>query len=189
MAKKHKIAIFASGNGSNFKAIAEASALGIINTEVALLICDKPTAKVVDIAKEFGIEAFTFSAKDYSSKQEYEAQIVSRCQEAEVELICLAGYMRLVGETLLDAYEGKIINIHPSLLPAFKGKDAIKQAFDYGVKVFGVTTHYVDMSLDGGRIIAQQAFDFAGDNMDELEAKFHSVEHTLYISTIKELLN
>ena len=107
---------------------------------------------------------------------------------AEVELICLAGYMRLVGETLLSAYEGKIINIHPSLLPAFKGKDAIKQAFNYGVKVYGVTIHYVDMSLDGGQIIAQQAFNYNGDNINELETMFHAVEHTLYINTIREIL-
>ncbi|MBQ5860989.1 MAG: phosphoribosylglycinamide formyltransferase [Alistipes sp.] len=186
---KHKIAIFASGNGSNFKAIAEAAADGRINAEVALLVCDRPTAKVCQTAKELGIESFVFSAKDYSSKQEYEEAIVARCMAAEVELICLAGYMRLVGETLLTAYEGRIINIHPSLLPAFKGKDAIKQAFDYGVKVFGVTLHYVDLSLDGGKIIAQQAFDYSGQNIEELEEKFHTVEHTLYINTIKELLN
>ena len=189
MAKKHKIAIFASGNGSNFKAIAEAAADGRIDAEVALLVCDKPAARVCEIAKELGIETFAFSAKDFSSKQEYEEQIIARCQAAGVELICLAGFMRLVGETLLCAYAGKIINIHPSLLPAFKGKDAIKQAFDYGVKVFGVTIHYVDMSLDGGKIIAQQAFDYSGQNIEELEEKFHTVEHTLYINTIRELLN
>ena len=189
MAKKHKIAIFASGNGSNFKAIAEAAADGRIDAEVALLVCDKPAARVCEIAKELRIETFAFSAKDFSSKQEYEEQIIARCQAAGVELICLAGFMRLVGETLLCAYAGKIINIHPSLLPAFKGKDAIKQAFDYGVKVFGVTIHYVDMSLDGGKIIAQQAIDYQGDSIEELEAKIHAVEHTLYINTIRELLN
>ena len=106
-----------------------------------------------------------------------------------MELICLAGYMRLVGETLLGAYEGKIINIHPSLLPAFKGKDAIKQAFDYGVKVYGCTIHYVDNSLDGGKIISQSAIAYDGNNIEELEQKIHSEEHTLYINTIRELLN
>ena len=189
MAQKHKIAIFASGNGSNFEAIARAAIGGEIEVEVALLVCDRPSARVVQIAQELGIASFVFSAKDYSSKQEFEQGIINRCNEAEVELICLAGYMRLVGETLLTAYEGRIINIHPSLLPAFKGKDAIKQAFDYGVKVFGVTLHYVDLSLDGGKIIAQQAFDYSGQNIEELEEKFHTVEHTLYINTIKELLN
>jgi phosphoribosylglycinamide formyltransferase-1 len=97
--------------------------------------------------------------------------------------------MRLVGETLLGAYEGKIINIHPSLLPAFKGKDAIQQAFEYGVKVYGCTIHYVDSSLDGGKIIAQSAVAYDGNDIEELEQKIHSAEHTLYINTIRELLN
>lgn len=185
---KHKIAIFASGNGSNFKAIAEAAADGIISAEVALLVCDRPSAKVCQIAQELGIETYIFSAKDYSSKQEYERQIVARCQEAKVELLCLAGYMRLVGETLLETYEGSIINIHPSLLPAFKGKNAIKQAFDYGVKIYGATIHYVDMSLDGGKIIAQSAIAYEGNDIEELEQKIHTIEHTLYINTIRELL-
>ena len=189
MAQKRKIAIFASGNGSNFEAIARAAIGGEIEADVALLVCDKPTAKVVQIAQQLGIDSFVFSAKDYTSKQEFEQEIVNRCNEADVELICLAGYMRLVGETLLEAYEGKIINLHPSLLPAFKGKDAIKQAFEYGVKVYGCTIHYVDNSLDGGKIIAQSAIAYDGNNFDELEQKIHSAEHTLYINTIRELLN
>ncbi|MBR5811933.1 MAG: phosphoribosylglycinamide formyltransferase [Alistipes sp.] len=189
MAQKRKIAIFASGNGSNFEAIARAAIGGEIEADVALLVCDKPTAKVVQIAQQLGIDSFVFSAKDYTSKQEFEQEIVNRCNEADVELICLAGYMRLVGETLLEAYEGRIINIHPSLLPAFKGKDAIKQAFEYGVKVYGCTIHYVDNSLDGGKIIAQSAIAYDGNNFDELEQKIHSAEHTLYINTIRELLN
>ena len=189
MAQKRKIAIFASGNGSNFEAIARAAIGGEIEADVALLVCDKPTAKVVQIAQQLGIDSFVFSAKDYTSKQEFEQEIVNRCNEADVELICLAGYMRLVGETLLEAYEGRIINIHPSLLPAFKGKDAIKQAFEYGVKVYGCTIHYVDNSLDGGKIIAQSAIAYDGNNLDELEQKIHSAEHTLYINTIRELLN
>lgn len=188
MIKKHKIAIFASGNGSNFEAITQAATDGIINTEVALLVCDKPSARVCEIAKRFGIDTFTFTAKEYNSKQEYETEIVNRCQAAGVELICLAGYMRLVGETLLAAYEGKIINIHPSLLPAFKGKDAIKQAFEYGVKIYGATIHYVDSSLDGGKIISQQAIAYDGSDIDEVESMIHTLEHTLYINTIKELL-
>ena len=189
MAQKRKIAIFASGNGSNFEAIARAAIGGEIEADVALLVCDKPTAKVVQIAQQLGIDSFVFSAKDYTSKQEFEQEIVNRCNEADVELICLAGYMRLVGETLLEAYEGKIINLHPSLLPAFKGKDAIQQAFEYGVKVYGCTIHYVDNSLDGGKIIAQSAIAYDGNNFDELEQKIHSAEHTLYINTIRELLN
>ena len=108
---------------------------------------------------------------------------------AGVELVCLAGYMRIVGDVLLEAYGGRIVNIHPSLLPAFRGAHAIEQAMEYGVKVFGVTIHYVDASLDGGRIIAQRAFEYDGDDIEELEARIHAVEYPLYVETIKKLLD
>lgn len=189
MSAKHKIAIFASGYGSNFEAIATATLAGVIPAEVALMVCDKPQARVVEVAQKMGIPSFVFSAKDYASKEDYEREIVSRLREAEVELICLAGYMRIVGEELLAAYEGHIINLHPSLLPAFKGARAIEQAMEYGVKVFGASIHYVDSSLDGGRIIAQRAIEYDGDSIEEVTAKIHSIEHELYIQTISKLLN
>ena len=135
------------------------------------------------------IPKFVFSAMEYASKEEYEQKIVERCQQAGVELICLAGYMRIVGKTLLDAYNGHIINLHPSLLPAFKGARAIEQAMEYGVKIFGATIHYVDESLDGGRIIAQRAVEYDGDSLEEITAKIHALEHQLYIETIKKILN
>ena len=153
------------------------------------MVCDKPQARVVEVAQRMGIPSFVFSAKDYASKADYEREIVSRLREAEVELICLAGYMRIVGEELLAAYEGHIINLHPSLLPAFKGARAIEQAMEYGVKVFGASIHYVDSSLDGGRIIAQRAIEYDGDSIEEVTAKIHSIEHELYIQTISKLLN
>ena len=189
MCNRHKIAVFASGYGSNFEAIAGAASAGDIPAEVALLICDRPSARVVEVAREKGIHTFVFSAKDYASKQEYERAIVTECQNAGVELICLAGYMRIVGEELLAAYEGHIINLHPSLLPSFKGARAIEQALEYGVKAFGATIHYVDASLDGGRIIAQRAVEYDGNNLEEITAKIHAIEHELYIQTIKKLLN
>lgn len=189
MTAKHKIAIFASGYGSNFEAIARAAEAGVIPAEVALLVCDKSTARACQIAEQMNIPTFVFSAKDYASKAEYEQKIVERCRKAEVELICLAGYMRIVGETLLKAYNGHIINLHPSLLPAFKGARAIEQAMEYGVKVFGATIHYVDESLDGGQIIAQRAVEYDGDSLEEITAKIHTVEHQLYIETIKKILN
>lgn len=189
MSAKHKIAIFASGYGSNFEAIATATLAGVIPAEVALMVCDKPQARVVEVAQKMGIPSFVFSAKEYVSKADYEREIVSRLREAEVELICLAGYMRIVGEELLSAYEGHIINLHPSLLPAFKGARAIEQAMEYGVKVFGASIHYVDSSLDGGRIIAQRAIEYDGDSIEEVTAKIHSIEHELYIQTISKLLN
>ena len=189
MSAKHKIAIFASGYGSNFEAITRAAQSGELECEVVLLVCDKPSARVIELAREFGVRSFVFSAKDFSSKEEYEAQIVEELQAAEVELVCLAGYMRIVGKTLLEAYAGRIINLHPSLLPSFKGARAIEQALEYGTKVFGATIHYVEESLDGGKIIAQQAIAYEGSDIEELTAKIHAIEHPLYIKAIKKLLN
>ena len=185
---KLRIAVFASGYGSNFEAIAKACHRGELEAEVVLMVCDKPTARVNALADELGVERMTFSAKDYASKAEYEAKIVERCEALGVELICLAGYMRLVGDTLMGAYEGRMINIHPSLLPSFAGKDAVERAMEWGVKVYGATIHYVDSTLDGGKIIAQRAIPYEGDSIDELMAMIHPLEHQLYIDTIKKLI-
>ena len=189
MAVKHKIAVFASGYGSNFEVIARAAEAGEIPAEVVLLVCDKAEARACQIAEQMNIPMFVFSAKEYASKAEYEAAIVERCKQAEVKLICLAGYMRIVGETLLNAYNGLIINLHPALLPSFKGAKAIEQAFEYGVKIFGATIHYVDESLDGGKIIAQRAVEYDGDSLEEITTMVHKVEHQLYIETIKKILD
>ena len=188
MAGKHKIAVFASGYGSNFEAIAKAAAEGRIDAEVVLMVCDKPGARVCEVARQMGVDSFVFSPKDYASKAGFESEIVARCRVAGVELICLAGYMRIVGPTLLEAYRGRIINLHPSLLPSFKGAHAIEQALEFGVKVFGATIHYVDETLDGGRIIAQRTVPYEGNDIDELTAAIHAVEHDLYIDTINKLL-
>ena len=184
----HKIAVFASGSGTNFEAIAAACDRGEIDAKVVLMVCDKPAAKVVERAKNHGVEVFAFSPKDYASKAEFEREIADRLAAKGVELICLAGYMRIIGDTLLEAYGGRIINIHPALLPSFPGAHGIEDAFNYGVKVFGVTIHYVDATLDGGKIIAQRGFEYYGSDIDELEAKIHAVEHVLYVETINKLL-
>lgn len=183
-----RLAVFASGNGTNFEAIARACRQGVLAAEVVLLVCDRPGARVIGRAEEFGIPTFVFDPKAYGSKEEYERQIVQRLEEAGAELVCLAGYMRILGATMLGVCGGRIVNIHPSLLPAFRGKDAIGQAFDYGVKVFGVTIHWVDATLDGGRIIAQRAFEYDGRDRAELEARVHAVEHELYVETLGRLI-
>lgn len=175
-----KIAIFASGSGSNFQAIVEAWRRGELLAVPSVCVCDKPGAYVIERARNMDIPVIVASPKDFADKAAYETFIGEKLQELDIELICLAGYMRLIGPTLLEMFRGRIVNIHPSLLPAFKGAHAIRDAFDYGVKVFGVTIHYVDETLDGGRIIAQEAFPYDGDDIDELEAKIHAVEHRLY---------
>ena len=186
---KHKIAVFASGTGSNFEAICSAAERGEIPAEVALMVCDKPLAAVCERARKHDVPSFVFSAKDYASKAEYEQQIVEECQQRGVELICLAGYMRLVGSTLLNAYRGRIINLHPSLLPLYKGARAIEQAFENGDKRYGATIHYVDESLDGGEIISQQSLCYEGDSLEEVTEMIHQLEHKLYTETIKTLLS
>ena len=187
--KRVRLAVFASGSGSNYEAIAEACADGRLDAEIVLLVCDKPGAKVLERAKRFGTESFAFNPKDYESKAAYETLLVRMLQERGVDFICLAGYMRIVGPTLLGAFEQRIVNIHPSLLPSFTGAQAIQDAVDYGVKIFGVTTPLVDETLDGGRIIDQGAVVYEGSDIEELTNLIHNIEHKLYVKTINKLIN
>lgn len=183
------IAVFASGTGTNFEAIQKAIEDHQLDASIECVVSDHRDAKVVEKARQKNIEVFAFDPKSYPSKKDYEKEIVTLLDRKKVDLVVLAGYMRLCGEVLLNAYEGKIINIHPSLLPAFKGKDAIGQAIDYGVKVMGVTIHYVDSGMDSGKIIAQRSFDVEeGLSREEIEASIHAIEHVLYPSVIQKLL-
>jgi len=184
------LAVFASGAGTNFEAIARACAEGTIAARVAVMVCDVPGAEVIGRAERLGIETFVFSPKSYQGgKAEYEQEIVGILDSKGIDLVCLAGYMRIVGDVLLGAYAGRIINIHPSLLPAFRGAHAVEQAMAYGVKVYGVTIHYVDAELDGGRIIAQKAFEYDGDDPEEVHRRCQVIEHALYTDTIKKLIS
>lgn len=184
-----KIAVFASGTGSNFAAILEAiQSKKITNVEVVLLVSDCPVALAVKKAKDKSIPVFTFKSKDFPNKQAYEEAILEELTKLEVDFIVLAGYMRLLGHVLLGAYDRKIINVHPSLLPAFAGKDAIGQALDYGVKVTGVTIHYVDEGMDTGSVIAQRAVAIDLDETREtLIIKIQEQEHSLLPEVIQSL--
>ncbi len=183
---KVKAAVFASGTGSNFEAIMNA---GDLPCDIVLLVCDKKDAVVINKAKALGVSIFIFNPKQYKQKADYEAEIVEVLRKQQVEWIFLAGYMRLAGATLLDAYEGKIINIHPSLLPAFSGKDAIGQALKAGAEKTGVTLHFIDEGMDTGPIIAQEAVPIQKDDTKEtLQKRIQEVEHRLYPKVIKQLL-
>lgn len=186
---KPRIAIFASGNGSNFEALARATAEGAVNAETVLCITDRPGAYVVERAKKLGIQAAEFCPKNYDSKADYEKAVLETLRAHNVDFICLAGYMRLIGNVLLEAYRNRMINIHPSLLPAFKGAHAIQDAFEYGVKVTGVTVHYVDETLDGGKIIAQIPVETDGDSLETLESKIHACEHILFPKALQTALD
>ncbi|MFD1708229.1 phosphoribosylglycinamide formyltransferase [Siminovitchia sediminis] len=183
-----KIAIFASGNGSNFQAIHDAVQAGTLRAEIKLLVCDKPGAFVTERAKKAGVPVLEFSPKLYTSKAEFETMIHEELQKKDVDYIVLAGYMRLIGSVLLDYYPERIINIHPSLLPAFPGMDAIGQAVDAGVKVTGVTIHFVNEGMDTGPIIAQKAIEILDeDTKEEVERKVHEIEHAFYPETLDRL--
>ncbi len=182
-----RIAIFASGSGTNFQALAEACQRGEIDAQVVLMVCDRPSAKVNERADRLGIERWSHSVKEFADKAAFERAVMEVLAEKQVDLICLAGYMRILGDEIIEAYEGRMVNIHPSLLPAFKGAHAIEDAFRYGVKVYGVTVHYVNKELDGGRIIAQRSFPYEGSDLEELESMIHATEYPLYIDTVKRL--
>jgi phosphoribosylglycinamide formyltransferase 1 len=184
-----KIAVFASGNGSNFQAIVEQFRTVDTHVEISLLICDKPGAFAIERAKNFGIPSFVFSLKEFESKEAYEAEILKVLKQSEIEFIVLAGYMKLVGKKLLEAYEGKMVNIHPSLLPNFPGMHGIEQAWEAGVAETGVTVHYVDSGLDTGPVIEQRKISIKPeDTLETLEAKIHAIEHEMYPKIILDLV-
>ena len=180
-----RIAIFASGSGTNFEALVNET---YKNGEIVLLVCDKPEAYVIERAKNHNIPYAIFELKKFESKAKYEEAIVNKLNEEKIDLVLLAGYMKIVDETLLNAYEGRIINIHPALLPSFKGAHGILDAYNYGVKIMGVTIHYVNKEVDGGKIIAQDCFHLNGETLDEAEEKIHAIEHKLFPQTLKKLL-
>lgn len=184
-----KLAVFASGNGSNFTAIVEAVKAGIIQATIDCLICDRKEAYVFTRAKEAGVEAFYFNIKAYDSKNDYEQAIVAVLKEKGIDGIVLAGYMKIIGETLLKHYPNKIVNIHPSLLPDFPGKQGILDAFQAGVDKTGVTVHIVDAGVDTGPILAQQSVEILKeDTLESLKKKIHQIEHDLYSKTIQNFL-
>lgn len=183
-----KIAVFASGNGSNFEAIASGCADGSVKACCDLCVCDKPGAGVVSRARRLGVDVLELSVRDFPSKTDYERCIADELDRRGIQLVCLAGYMRLIGSELLSRYEGRIVNIHPALLPAFPGAHAIDDAMAYGVKVYGVTIHYVDSGIDSGKIIAQVPVCYDGNDRDVLEPMIHRAEHKLYKETINKLI-
>ena len=183
-----KIAVFASGSGTNFQAIVDAVKSGAMEASIELLVCDKKGAYCLERAEAAGIPTFTFTAKEHKDKAAYEEVILQKLKEYNVEFIVLAGYMRLIGHNLLSAFQGKIVNIHPSLLPSFPGKDAIGQALAAGVKTSGVSIHFVDEGMDTGPIIDQQSVELVeGETLESLQDKIHAVEHRLYPAVLQRL--
>jgi len=179
-------AIFASGNGTNFENIVKTKFKSI---SCSLLVCNKKDALVIERAKKYGIEVYIFSYDNYKTREEAESIVLYKLKEANIKFIVLAGYMRILSKVIIDYYPNKIINIHPALLPSFKGKQAIKDAYEYGVKVFGVSVHYVDVEVDSGKIIEQNCFHVKNMSYEEIEKRIHKLEYKMYPRVIKNIFD
>jgi len=181
-----KVAVLASGRGSNFKAIADAVAAGRCDAGIKVLITNSPDAPAIQIAKAAGIPVELVERKNFKTREDMDGRILELLRRYGAELVVLAGYMLVLrGKELLDAYKGRIINIHPALLPAFPGATAQKDAFDYGVKVSGVTIHLVDETLDAGPILYQEAVDISDcRSAEDAAAKILKVEHSAYTKVV-----
>lgn len=180
------LGILASGSGSNLQAIMDACERGDVAARVKVVISDEVDAYALERARAKGISAIHINPKEFTVKELFEAEIVRVLQEHEVELVCLAGYMRLVGEKLLGAYPQRVLNIHPALLPAFPGLHGQNQAFDYGVRFSGCTVHFVDHGMDTGPIILQAVVPvLADDTAETLAARILEQEHMIYPQAIQ----
>src|SRR5882672_3106876 len=188
--KRARIGILISGRGSNMVALAEAVRDGrIANAEIAVVISDQPNAAGLTKAKELGIQTLVIE-RHGRPRAEHDREAIAALQARQVDLVCLAGYMRLLSREFIDAYRGRILNIHPSLLPSFPGLDAQKQALEDGVATSGCTVHFVDETLDGGPIIAQRSVPVhEGDTLDILSSRILKEEHSLYPEAVDMVLS
>jgi phosphoribosylglycinamide formyltransferase-1 len=184
-----KLGILLSGRGSNFEAIADSVAAGKIHAEVAVVISNKPNARGLERARERGIPAEYIASRGLE-REEYDRQVVARLQRAQVDLVCLAGYMRLLSAYFVEQYPNRILNIHPSLLPSFPGLEAQKQAIEHGVKYSGCTVHFVDERLDAGPILVQAIVPVLdNDTEDTLSERILQEEHRIYTDAINLVLS
>ena len=184
-----RVAVLISGRGSNLQSIVDAIQSGEIDASIAVVISNRADAPGLARAREAGIEAVHLDPRQYRDRDEYDRAIVDMLRARRVDLVCLAGFMRLVGPPLLEAFPGRILNIHPSLLPAFPGLDAQRQALEHGVKVTGATVHLVDRTLDGGPIVLQAPVPVREDDtVDVLSARILVEEHRIYPEAIRIVL-
>ena len=180
------LGVLASGSGSNFQSIINNIASGYLKAKIAVLICDNSDAHAIQRAKDHGIEALILVPKDFTDKNEYYSHIADELKRRDVELVILAGFMRVVGKALIDKYHNRIMNIHPALLPSFPGLHGQRQASDYGVKISGCTVHFVDEGMDTGPIIIQAAVPAYHDDTEEsLGKRILKQEHRIFPYAIK----
>jgi phosphoribosylglycinamide formyltransferase 1 len=184
-----RLGVLISGRGSNLQALIDAVADGRLNAVIAVVISNRDDAAGLERARRAGIEAISLSHRGWPSRDEYDRALAKELQQRGVDVVCLAGFMRVLGPSMIEAFSNRIINIHPSLLPSFPGVDAQRQAFEHGVKVAGVTVHLVTTELDGGPIILQRVVPVLDtDTVDTLSARILAEEHQAYVEAVRVLL-
>ncbi len=181
-----RIAVLASGEGTNLEAILEAVERGEISGRVALVISDREEAPALGRARRRGVRALYVDPRNFRGREDYDRVLAVELQQARVDLVALAGFMRLLSPLLVRSFPVRIMNIHPSLLPSFPGTSGVREALDYGVKVSGCTVHFVDEGLDTGPVILQEAVPvLQGDTVETLHARIHAAEYRLYPRAIQ----
>ncbi len=181
------LGVLASGSGSNLEAIAVAITKGELSAQIAVLIYNEPEAFVRERADKFGIPAILINHRDYKSRQALDRKIIEVLHQYQVDLVIMAGWMRIVTQVFIDAFPNRILNIHPSLLPSFKGNHAIEQAYNYGVKITGCTVHLLSLEVDSGKILKQAAVPILeGDRLEDLQKRIQLQEHIIYPQAIAE---
>ena len=184
-----RLGILLSGRGSNFEAIAGSIVEGRLEAEIAIVISNRADARGLETARERGLRTLCLPSKGID-RETYDRSLLAELKNARVELVCLAGYMKLLSPGFIRAYEGRIVNIHPSLLPAFPGLDAQKQALEHGVKITGCTVHFVDENLDAGPIIVQAPVPVLDDDtVESLSARILAEEHRIYTEALQIVLS
>lgn len=182
------IAILASGSGSNAQAIIDKAAAGVLDVNVCCIICNRPGAGVIERAARAGIACVVLDHKAYPDRESYDRAVVQHLQKYDAGLVVLAGYMRLLSPVFLDAFSGRVINIHPALLPSFPGVHGGADALEYGVRISGCTVHFVEEKMDGGPVIIQAAVPVnPGEDVDDLMQRIHAMEHRIYPQAIQWL--
>ena len=190
MPANRRLGVLISGRGSNLQALIDAIKSGALDATIVVVISNRQDAGGLERARAAGIESIVMSHRDFASRDDYDRALASELRARDVGLVCLAGFMRLVGAELIDAFSGRILNIHPSLLPAFPGLDAQQQAIDHGVRMSGVTVHLVTAELDGGPIVVQRAVPvLPGDTAESLAARILEEEHRAYPEAVKTILD
>jgi phosphoribosylglycinamide formyltransferase-1 len=183
------IGVLISGRGTNLQALVDAAAAGRLGATIGVVISNKPDAQGLERARAAGIETLVISHRSFPTRDAFDEAVAQALRERGISLVCLAGFMRLIGPRLLDAFPNAILNVHPSLLPAFPGVEAQRQALEHGVKVAGATVHLVTGELDGGPIVSQSAVPVRDDDtVDTLSARILIEEHRIYPEAVKLVL-